>query len=747
MSKFNLHPLSLALLGAITAPVFAETTTEDSSTHQLSTIVVSAAGFEQDIKNAPASISVITADDLKKKGITSIADALTEVPGVDVRNGQGKTGGLNIQIRGLNQAYTLILIDGQRQNTSGSIGPNGFGEFSTSFMPPLAAIERIEVIRGPMSTLYGSDAMGGIINIITKKVGSEWSGNVSLEQTLQENSEIGNSWKTSAVVNGPLIQDTLGLQLRGDFFHRDNSERLVTPKKTIDLGSQGRDPRTVEANNYSIGSKLTYKINDRFATWVDFDHSEQRFDNSDARLGEHYDYSRTTGLPTGIGSYKDEIKFLRDRISTGIDADLNFGQWKTFASQVKSQQEGRRLPKGNVPEYNYYSDGTTDRKLENTDLTVDSRIITSIKNHRITAGVEYKDGETIDTSAGNGQTFTQDSWSVFTEDEWHLTDALAFTFGGRYEDHSAFGGHFTPRAYLVWNTNDNWTLKGGVSTGYKVPTANDLHDGINGFTAQGKSVSLGNPDLKPEKTTNYEIGFVYDDLTNFSLTTTAFFTEFKDLIISGAKTYENCLWESRPTGSTPASDCMTVGNFSYQENFSFQGNADEAESYGVELSAKYDISPNFNVKANYTWLESEITKGENKGQTIENTPRHAVNLTSTWYVNDQFTTWLEAEYKSKRTRFTDPTANTDTIREAEIAGNELKAYELFNLGASYKVNNQITLSGRINNLFDKDFGDYQTFTNTKGETVNAFLYTKTTSGLAGTYIPDRNYWLSISYDF
>ena len=108
---------------------------------------------------------------------------------------------------------------------------------------------------------------------------------------------------------------------------------------------------------------------------------------------------------------------------------------------------------------------------------------------------------------------------------------------------------------------------------------------------------------------------------------------------------------------------------------------------------------------------------------------------------------LEAEYKSKRTRFTDPTANTDTIREAEITGNELKAYELFNLGASYKVNNQITLSGRINNLFDKDFGDYQTFTNTKGETVNAFLYTKTTSGLAGTYIPDRNYWLSISYDF
>src|SRR5690606_14583930 len=289
MRDFNLRPLAVAILGVTTAAAHAETTSTTSvPTTQLSTIVVSAAGFEQELKNAPASISVVTAEDLKKKGITSIADALTEVPGVDVRNGQGKTGGLNIQMRGLNQSYTLILIDGQRQNTSGSIGPNGFGEFSTSFMPPLASIERIEVIRGPMSTLYGSDAMGGIINIITKKVSSECNGNVSVEQNIQENSEIGNNWKTSAVVNGPLIQDKLGIQVRGEFFHRDESDRLVTPAKTIDEGSQGRDPRTVEANNYAVGTKLTYNLNDNVSTWVDFDHSEQRFNNSDARLGELY---------------------------------------------------------------------------------------------------------------------------------------------------------------------------------------------------------------------------------------------------------------------------------------------------------------------------------------------------------------------------------------------------------------------------------------------------------------------------
>ena len=743
MSKFKLQPLTVALFALSSGVTFANSTNENNA-HQLSTIVVSAAGFEQDLKNAPASISVITSDDLQKKGITSIADALTDIPGIDVRNGQGKTGGLNIQMRGLNQEYTLILIDGQRQNTAGNIGPNGFGEFGTSFMPPLASIERIEVIRGPMSTLYGSDAMGGIINIITKKVSNQWNGNVSVEHNIQENNDIGNNWKTSAVVNGPLIQDKLGIQVRGEFFNRDESDRLVSPAKNIDQGNQGRDPRNVEANNYSVGTKLTYNINDSISSWVDFDHSEQRYNNEDSRLGEQYTY-RNNAI-SGLSSYRDEIKFLRDRISAGVDADLAIGQWKTFASHVTSEQKGRILPAGNAPEYNYYSDGTGDRKLENTDLTIDSRLITSISNHKLTTGIEYKDNETVDASAGNIK-FKQDSWSVFAEDEWALTDSLALTFGGRYEDHSAFGSHFTPRAYVVWNTNDYWTLKGGVSTGYKVPTANDLADGINGFGSQGQSVTLGNPDLKPEKTTNYELGFIYDNLSNFNLTATGFYTQFTDLIISGAKVIDNCIWAERPAGETPAANCMTVGNFSYQENFSFQGNADEAESYGVELSAKYDISPNINLKANYTWLESEITKGVDKGQPIENTPRHAINMTGTWLVNDKFSTWLEAEYKSKRTRFTDPDANTNTQREVAVTNNELKAYELFNLGASYKVNNQVTLSARINNLLDKDFGEYKTFTNTSGDTVNAFLYTKTTSSSAGTYIPDRNYWLSVSYNF
>ncbi|KAK0339126.1 hypothetical protein LTR94_035844, partial [Friedmanniomyces endolithicus] len=99
----------------------------------------------------------------------SLAEVLATVEGVDVGAAAGKTGGLNISIRGMPSDYTLVLVDGRRQNPAGNITPNGFGETSTSFIPPMSAIDRIEVVRGPVSTLYGSDAMGGVVNIITRK--------------------------------------------------------------------------------------------------------------------------------------------------------------------------------------------------------------------------------------------------------------------------------------------------------------------------------------------------------------------------------------------------------------------------------------------------------------------------------------------------------------------------------------------------------------------------------------------------
>src|SRR5690606_14480731 len=129
-------------------------------------VVVTASGVEQTIVDAPASISVITREDLAQRPYITLLDAVRDLEGVDIGETRDKTGQGTISLRGMGADYTLILIDGRRQNNHGDIYPNNFGGNQFNHIPPLDAIERIEVIRGPMSTLYGADAMGGVINII-----------------------------------------------------------------------------------------------------------------------------------------------------------------------------------------------------------------------------------------------------------------------------------------------------------------------------------------------------------------------------------------------------------------------------------------------------------------------------------------------------------------------------------------------------------------------------------------------------
>ena len=178
--------------------------------------VVTASGYAQDIKDAPASISVVDKEDILTRPIRDIGDAVQDVPGVYVES--SKTGGNTITMRGLSSAYTLILIDGKRQNVAQGFADNGFDGVFASFMPPPSMIERIEVIRGPASIIYGSDAMGGVINIITKKNPNKLSASVQLETRLpQHNNVFGNTYGANAYLATPLIKDKLSLNLRGGY--------------------------------------------------------------------------------------------------------------------------------------------------------------------------------------------------------------------------------------------------------------------------------------------------------------------------------------------------------------------------------------------------------------------------------------------------------------------------------------------------------------------------------------------------
>ena len=146
-------------------------------------------------------------------------EAVRDVPGVIVTGGGSGDLGTDIVIRGMPSSYTLIMVDGKPVSTRES-RPNGSAGFEQSWLPPLQSIERIEVVRGPMSTLYGSDAMGGVVNIITRKVEKEWGGSVQLDAIIQDDSRSGDSQQGNFSLSGPLKEDLLGLQVYGGFYNR-----------------------------------------------------------------------------------------------------------------------------------------------------------------------------------------------------------------------------------------------------------------------------------------------------------------------------------------------------------------------------------------------------------------------------------------------------------------------------------------------------------------------------------------------
>ncbi|SDU22730.1 TonB-dependent receptor domain-containing protein [Geopseudomonas guangdongensis] len=714
---------------------------------QLDNVVVSAAGFEQKVTDAPASISVIGQEDLRKKRYANLAQALEDVEGVDVRQGTGKTGGLNISIRGLPSEYTLILIDGRRQNTAGNVTPNGFNETSTSFMPPMSAIERIEVIRGPMSTLYGSDAMGGVVNIITKKVADQWSGSVSVDHTFQENRDYGEASKSSLYASGPLIDGLLGLAVRGSLYDRGESDLSFDNDSTV--SKRGAAP--VEGRNNTFGARLSLTPHEDHDFYLDAELGRQVYNNDDCQLGNldgktggSATAGCTTDAPTVANGYKDELRFERDQFVVGHTARLPVGTLDSSLTHNTTETIGRSIPGTVGRAYTGYPSivGGADRELKSTDLIFDSKLVAPLGEHHIaTLGGQYWDAEVIDGIASDK--FQQTSWALFAEDEWRLRDDLALTLGARYEDHEAFGGHVSPRAYLVWNTNDNWTLKGGVSRGYKTPSLNQLHDGISGVTAQGRTLTIGSPHLEPETTTNTEFGAYFDNLAGFNANVTLFHNKFQDKIDDGAP-LPNCFYTANP--NQPG--CVSYGSGFTQESFGQSVNIGEAVTQGVEVAGRWQFAPRWSLSGNYTFSDSEQQSGADKGAPLTNTPRHMLNASLDWQATERLALWLKGEYRSERTRFTNRYANLTAANKAlQDAAGDLKAYEVFHLGASFKAADNVTLNASIYNLLDKDFLEGKRYVTNTGSTDWASDYIQSAAATTGTLEEGRRLWLSATVDF
>ena len=745
------HPrpaiLATALCAILAAPpVLAEASVAAATEAvDLDAVVVTAAGYEQKLVDAPASISVISQADLRQRRYSNLAQALADVEGIDINQGTGKTGGLNISIRGMPSAYTLVLIDGRRQNNSGDITPNGFGETSNSFMPPMSAIERIEVIRGPMSTLYGSDAMGGVVNIITRKVAQTWGASVGINHTLQEHGDYGHTRGMNVYANGPLARDLLGLAVRGSWFDRGPSELEFADGSNVSR----RGAAATEGRNYNLGTRLTFTPHQDHELSLDLERGRQTYNNDDCQLGTLDGWSGNavagcTSPSVQAAGYAQELRFNRDQVVLAHRARLGQAVLDSSLTHKATETVGRTVPGRTGTAWTGFPGivGGAPRTLESTDLVFDTRLVMPLAQaHTFSVGAQWLDAEVVDGLAT--EEFSKKSWSLFAEDEWRLRENLGLTFGGRYEDHEAFGGHFSPRAYLVWNASGNWTVKGGVSEGYRVPTVNQLHDGINGASGQGTIITIGSPDLKPETSTNAEIGVYFDNLAGFNANLTVFRTDYDDMI-SGGTPIPNCWSATRP--GLPG--CMDLGNGFTQDSFAQSINIDRAQSRGAELAARWQFHDSWSVSGNYTWTDTEQKSGIDAGAPVTNQARHIANAKLDWEPSERFNFFLRGEYYGDRDRFTNLFDNLSAANQAIVNGlGPLKAYHQFHLGGSYRASDHLTFNATVYNLLDKDFLEGSHYTTHTGATAWGSHYAQIGAGTVGTIQEGRRLWLSVNVDF
>ncbi|WP_323593999.1 TonB-dependent receptor domain-containing protein [Aliarcobacter butzleri] len=691
-------------------------------------VVTSASGYEQKITDAPASISVITQEDLQKKPYTNLLDAVKDIEGVDVGETRDKSGQGTVSIRGMGGDYTLILVDGKKQNNNGDIYPNNFGGFQYANIPPLSMVERIEVVRGPMSTLYGADAMGGVINIITKKISKEWTGSINHSKTFQSDSQFGNDTTTDIALMGPIIENKLGLSLRGSYYDKEAS----TPKDSS--GSTfGGAGKTMDNQNWTAGAGLTFTPNENHTIKANYDISKQKYDNSEGDVGTIDSYE-TIYKNQRVG-YDKIQRMEREQYSLDWEANWDLGKSTVGIHHIETANLGRSLPlnaterqyiKDNKPSWPNLAAAMNDpvfaslmprpeRTLESSNTTYSAKYELPLNDHFIIVGAEYLDNELEDgvfgmtdaTKTKSGTVKDYNQWSVFAEDNWNIIDPLTFTAGVRYDKHDDFGSHVSPRAYLTYALDDNWTFKGGVATGYKTPKTTDLFEGITGFGSQGTSPWVGNPDLKPEESLSKEIAAYYNHEDGHSFNVTLFQNDFEDKIDS-VEVGDNALpLEWRNLG------------YSYRQ----KQNVGEAEIKGIELAGKYQILDNLAFKVNYTYTDSER---EDTKEPLSSTAKHIYNATLDWQITSKWSHFIKM-YGEK-----------DRFRGQDYA-KYWEDYQVFDFGGAYKLTKDLTLNGRINNLFDKDFTKTVKYTADDGSVTEAYEY-----NLAQKR---REFWVGINYTF
>jgi vitamin B12 transporter len=420
-------------------------------TKRLEPVVVTATKLEEPVERLGATVTVISEDDLKLYNYQTVGDALRQVPGLEVQRSGGLGKLTSIRIRGTSPSQVQVLIDGMRVK-SPTLGIFDFADLS------IDQIERVEIVRGPQSTLHGADAIGGVVNIITKRGRGPFEAFASTEagnyDTLRERAGFSGSYKLFDYAFGGSWFESNG-QFRNDGFE----QRAVSGRVGIALPANGHVGLSLRYNRTANDLPVDFTIPTSPFFLRDPDKKQQ---------------SETTTL-----SLQWDQKPLE-----WFEVHARLGQ---FWNQVGFQDRF----------------DSTDTRSQIKNGRSEMELVTAFHAGRwntLTLGGEYRNdsGRERSVFAGERDTFFKriETASAFVQDELRLFERLILSGGWRYDDNSAFGSATTHRAGVAIPVKETGTkLRGTWGEGFRAPTIDDLF--FPGFA---------NPGLKPERSESWDAG-------------------------------------------------------------------------------------------------------------------------------------------------------------------------------------------------------------------------------------------------
>jgi outer membrane receptor for ferrienterochelin and colicins len=527
-------------------------------------VVVTATRHALALADAPAAMTVITRAQIEQAGADNVLEAIRGETGVAVF-GRLIGGRKGVSLRGMDSRHTLFLVDGMRIGASD--GVIGHTDFQLDWVP-VEEIERIEIVRGPLSALYGAEALGGVLQIVTRRPGERFEGSALIESSSADGGRGGDGYRLSARLSGPLLPG-LRAALSVAQTQRDAVASTIDPRVSA-LESRDKQQAALRLQWLpAVGHEI--ELDARVA-------DETRDALSVERGGRRRVYLSSTDV---------------ERRHAGLAWHAGWGGTADWRSTVRAYASRIEMT-------NQRDNGVASlRPNRLDDRVIDSQLSARpTASQLVTGGFEWREEQLRNQGLPGGEA-SVDHRSIFVQDEIEFGRSLTLTAGVRHDEHERFGSRWSPRVYAVWRVAPQWVVKGGASSGFKPPTLKQIIPGYQ--EDEGPNTYFSDPTLKAETNKAWEIGAAWDT-TAAGVQVMLFDNRVKNLIL-------------------PRLLSITAGRGSYVFD-----NLDSARLRGAELAARVKLPAGFALAASYQYLDAK----DGNGLRIEKRPRHSGSVGVDW---------------------------------------------------------------------------------------------------------------------